>query len=108
MSKEGDLASVQFCFTHHQATRQRQSDPTVFDHIHGKPRFSGGEIAIDFQIVIDATERRFNWRRPRLSFEWKGRMSQRRVFIYRQHYPAICRGWGLSQAGSSNRDYKER
>ena len=63
--------------------------PAVFDHVYRQPRFSRRQVAIDFQIIIDARQRRLNRRRFRLALRGKGRLPQRTIIINRQHDPSI-------------------
>ena len=66
--REVDGTAVEFRIAHHQAVGHCNAHPTVLDHVDSKPRFAGGEIAVNFQIVIDATECRFDGRRSRFRF----------------------------------------
>ena len=51
---EIDRTSVELRIAHHQTFGQRHAHPTVGDHINGQASFASGEIAVDFQVVIDA------------------------------------------------------
>ena len=92
MSNERYLLSVEVRLAHHQAIRQRESHPSFLDYINREPRFAGCKVTIDFQIVIDARQRRFNGRQRRLGIRRQGSVAQRRVFTDRQHHPAVCAG----------------
>ena len=41
-------------------------------HVDGQPRFASREVAVNFQIVINATQRRFDGRRNRFRLSRSG------------------------------------
>src|SRR5687767_7249967 len=61
-SDEIDWLAVELRVADHQAVRHGHAHPTVFDNVDRKPGFARCEIAVDLEIVVDATECCFNWR----------------------------------------------
>ena len=57
--------TVELCIADHQTIRQANTHPTVLDHVDSQARFAGSEIAVNFQSVVDAAQRRFDRRRSR-------------------------------------------
>ena len=54
-----------------------------------KPCFAGGEIAVDFQIVVDATECRFDRRRSRFGLGRRSGAFQSHVFTDGEDDPTV-------------------
>src|SRR5690348_15046284 len=97
--------TVELCIANDQAIGHCDAHPAVLDHVDSESRFAGREIAVDFHVVIDATERGFDRWCNRFGICGRRGALQRSVFTYGKYNPAV-RWWrcSLCETGSGATD----
>src|SRR6266446_10710052 len=103
---ERNKFAVKPCLANQQTRRNRNAHPAILQDIDRQARAAGSEFTVDAQVVVNACERGFNWRRLRIAFDGIGPRVKVSVFIDRQDDPAWRMGRGLSQ-GAGRRSEQE-
>ncbi len=94
--------AIELRIAHDQTVGHRDTHPAVLDYVNGQSGLAGGEITIDFQIVVNATECCFDGWRNRFRFSGRCGVLQRSVFAHGEYNPAVSSS--LSRTGNRAAD----